>query len=241
MFNLALLGKHKSEFKTGVVGKMKLNRIIVLSVLGSILLSGCSSAESNSNTSATDQSVLTDVWTPTSPKQITDSEFALAISSFEKSVDEFTGNIELTPNLDSIMSRDSNVRVALLPVVSKVPEESQPNLIVISYYAGTDWLFHPGWDLKSDLGTFSLNFEGSERDDKILESVVSEQGTRMLTETEAVSLCHVLSGSNLKFRLKSGPTSTISPIVRDWTEETKKAQVNACVIYFGALQGRELD
>ena len=159
--------------------------------------------------------------------------FEDALSQLEVFQDEFVGNFEIygNPNSDYwTQDEEGNYFDLSLDLVKK-DKKSKWKVMMITFYSGEDWIFHNEMNLKSSKGKLNLSVSNVDRD--VDDGSVSESGAIILTNTQRLSYCKIMSGNNVTFRLRGNG----GDVVGDVQDGSISYNLALCTVYQGLLQG----
>ena len=159
--------------------------------------------------------------------------FEDALSQLEVFQDEFVGNFEIygNPNSDYwTQDEEGNYFDLSLDLVKK-DKKSKWKVMMLTFYSGEDWIFHNEMNLKSSKGKLNLSVSNVDRD--VDDGSVSESGAIILTNTQRLSYCKIMSGNNVTFRLRGNG----GDVVGDVQDGSISYKLALCTVYQGLLQG----
>ena len=159
--------------------------------------------------------------------------FEDALSQLEVFQDEFVGNFEIygNPNSDYwTQDEEGNYFDLSLDLVKK-DKKSKWKVMMLTFYSGEDWIFHNEMNLKSSKGKLNLSVSNVDRD--VDDGSVSESGAIILTNTQRLSYCKIMSGNNVTFRLRGNG----GDVVGDVQDGSISYNLALCTVYQGLLQG----
>lgn len=206
--------------------------ILALGAMAAVLLSSCGDT-SSSGTAAAGKSEETEF------SKISQDEFTRTLNLVDVSKDEFTGNYEIgmkNNDLTTIGNSLMGISMAILREDSK--SEWYPDFIIA--YAGTDWMFHDEFNLKSDAGILNLDIDSKMRDDQVQEGgYVSEISEYVPNDSEVSLFCKIVEGQDPKFRVR-GSRGAVNELVGSFTNAAKVGNLQICTIYAGLKQGLKI-
>ena len=164
---------------------------------------------------------------------ISKTAFEDALSQVKVFQDEFVGNYEIYgyPNSDYWTQDEERNSFDLSLDLVKKNKKSKWEFMMITFYSGEDWIFHDEINLKSSKGKLNLSVTNVGRD--VDDGYVSENGARVLTNSQRLSYCKIISGDNVTFRLRGKGGS----VTGDMQDGSISYNLALCTVYQGLLQG----
>ena len=199
---------------------------LISSALAAVfLVGGCSSVSQQGGTSTEE----TKAWS-----EITQTEFDSALASLRVTKDEFNGQQEIFGEIvSSKYSTEQDKKLIMFAHLTKAKDEPLKFRIATGY-KGQEFLFHSSFDLKSSKGVFSKPVDTSSREDETVNGTSMEFAGTLLSHSEVLQYCSVISGNQVRFRYSGRKGITVTS---NMTQKSHIDNINTCKVYFGLEQG----